>query len=1074
MFDTRFRIIWSVTLAALVPVLACCDRPATDGPQAGATPKQAVAVPKAAAIGPAAQATDFNRDIRPLLSDRCFGCHGPDANKGRQAGLRLDTREGATATLKSGQRAIVPGDPTASAMIARIHATDPDGIMPPAKLNRPLADSDRELLTRWIADGAEYQPHWAFVPPRKHQAPEVTDSAWPRDPLDHFVLAKLEAQGLAPNPPADSASLLRRAALVLTGLPPSPEQLAAFLADPSADAYQRQVDALLASPAYGERQAQDWLDAARFADTYGYQSDPPCFVWPWRDWVIKAFNDNLSFDRFTTWQLAGDLLPDATQEQRLATTFNRLHRQTQEGGSIEAEFRQEYVSDRVHTFGTAFLGLTLECAKCHDHKYDPIPQTEYYSVASMFGQIDECGLYPYSISTPAPEPSLPLLEPGQDAELASRRSALEAAETACHELASTRDAAFEAWLAATAEAAAAAPAAEYPLDRAEGGKCPNTVPGGKPAGVSGGQLEPTDGGLEFDGDTVLQLDGIAGITRHDPLSIALRVFCPEEKDRAVILHSGPAMYSQAADASGFELLLEHGRLRWSCIHLWPGCAASVETRDPFPTGRWLQLTVTYDGSSHAAGLKIYIDGKPAAITTVRDHLDKPIAADTFRVGARPRDDRGFAGGRLADLAIFRATLSPVEVAVRSGTPLAGALQAAKSGDTAAKTAIREYYLARHDPALATARQTASAARKSLEDDFLAKLPRIMVMEETVYRKQFHVLTRGDYASPDLAKPVEPDVPAAVMPLAPELPHNRLGLARWATDPANPLVARVAVNRFWAMCFGSGIVPTQENFGLQGDPPSHPEMLDTLARDFIDSGWDVKRLLKRIVTSATFRQASAATPEKLERDPLNLLLARGPAFRLSAEAIRDQALAASGLLVSKVGGPSVKPWQPAGLWSEAGASGGDYQPDQGEGRYRRSLYTFRKRTAPPPALLTLDAGSREICQPRRLITNTPLQPLLLLNDQSFFECARALAVRCRSEATSGPAAQLERAFLRLTSRPPREAEREALLGFYQAQLAAFSADPAAAKAACGSEDPALAALTLACSTLLAADASLTTR
>lgn len=1063
--ETRLATVLIPTLAALALGLTQCDR------------KRAAARPSAAATEATASrvAADFNQDIRPLLSDRCFGCHGPDANKGRQAGLRLDTREGATATLKSGNRAIVPGDPTTSAMVARMHAPNPDDVMPPAKLNRPLTAAERDLLTRWIAAGAEYQPHWAFVPPRSHAPQSVTDSTWPRDDIDRFVLAKMSAQGLSPNPPADRASLLRRASFALTGLPPSPEQIDAFLADPAPDAYGRQIDALLASPAYGERLAQDWLDVARFADTYGYQTDSPCFVWPWRDWVIKAFNDNLPFDRFAAWQLAGDLVPEATQETRLATTFNRLHRLTQEGGSIEAEFRQENVSDRVHTFGTAFLGLTLECAKCHDHKYDPIPQSDYYSLASMFGQIDECGLYPYSISTTAPEPSMPLLEPGQMEELATLRARLEAADATYQKLAANRDTAFEAWLAATTDPVPTAPVARYALDRADAGKCANSVPNGKPASVSGGQIKPAGGGLEFDGDTVLLLDGIAGVTRHDPLTVSLRVFCPDHKDRAVILHSGPEMYSQAADASGFELLLENGKLRWSCIHLWPGCAASVETRDIFPTGRWVHLTVTYDGSSSAAGLHIHIDGQPATIATVRDHLDLPIVAGTFRVGARPRDDRGFAQGRLADLAIFRAALSPVEAAALAGAPMTAVYQAAKSGDAAARKRIKAFFLAHHDAELGAARQAATAARERLYDGFLAKLPRIMVMDETPYRKQFHVLSRGDYATPDLSKPVEPAAPAAVMPFAPDLPRNRLGLARWVTAPDNPLVARVAVNRFWAMCFGAGIVPTQENFGLQGDPPTHQEMLDTLAREFIDSGWDVKQLLKRIVTSATFQQASAASPEKLERDPKNQLLARGPAFRLSAEAIRDQALAASGLLVKRVGGPSVKPWQPPGLWSESGAAGGDYQPDTGEGLHRRSLYTFRKRTAPPPSLLTLDAGSREICQARRLVTNTPLQPLLLLNDPSFFECARALAVRCLTEVPGDdPAAQLARAFRRLTSRPPREREARVLLDLYQTQRAALAGDPAAAKSLCGKEDPALAALTLACSTLLAADACLTTR
>ena len=1049
-------------------VLAGCDKPravgdaATSGEGVSATSMVATTKP------------DFNRDVRPILSDRCFGCHGPDANKGRRAGLRLDTPEGGTALLASGNRAIVPGDPDASALVARIHAGNADDIMPPAKLNRPLSAAERDILTRWIAEGAQYQPHWAFVPVRRLAPPAVANPDWCRDGIDRFVLAKLEAQKLVPNAPADHTSLLRRASFALTGLPPTPEQLDALLNDPSPDAYERQVDALLASPAYGERLAQDWLDVARFADTYGYQSDIACFVWPWRDWVIKAFNDNLPYDRFIIWQIAGDLLPAASQEQRLATTFNRLHRQTQEGGSIEAEFRQEYVSDRVHTFGTAFLGLTLECAKCHDHKYDPIPQTDYYSLASMFGQIDECGLYPYSLKTTAPEPSMRLEQPEDGPEIARRSEALAAAEAAYQTMITTRGPAFDAWLAATPEVPPTPCAASYPLAAVEGGKCANLVPGAAPASVSGGQLKPVDGGLEFDGDTVLQLTGTSGITRHDPLSISLRIFSPGPKERALILHSGPAMFSQMADASGFELLLEHDKLRWSCIHLWPGCAASIETREPFPTGKWVRLTVTYDGSSRASGLHIYFDDRRIETDIVRDHLDKPIIAETIRVGARPRDDRGFAQGRIGELAVFRAVLTPVEVAALAGQPLAGVLQRARSADPEAAAGLAEYYTTHVDPELAAARRAVTTARRHLYDDYLDRIPLIMVMRESPYRKQFHVLTRGDYASPDPARPVEPAPPAAVMPFSGDLPRNRLGLARWLTDPANPLAARVAVNRFWSQCFGSGIVPTQENFGLQGDAPSHQELLDSLAYEFIDSGWDVKRLLKRIVTSATFRQASAGTPEQYERDPNNRLLARGPSYRLSAEAIRDQALLAAGLLVAKVGGPSVKPWQPPGLWSEAGASGGEYQPDTGEGLHRRSLYTYRKRTAPPPGMLTLDAGSREICQARRLATNTPLQPLMLLNNPAFFECARKLAERCANGQPEDPAAWTNRAFRMLTSRLPREPEQHALHTLYQAQLARYRADRTAAKAVCGLDDPPLAALTIVCSTLLAADATITCR
>jgi hypothetical protein len=1027
--------------------------------------------------GQSGAAVDFNREVRPILSDRCYACHGPDGAQ-REAGLRLDTFEGATSTLKSGARAIVPGKPEESEVFKRIHTSDPDDLMPPAKLNRPLTEPERAVLDRWISEGATYARHWAFLPPQAHPAPALQDQAWPKDELDRFILAKLESQQLTPAPEADRATLLRRVSFVLNGLPPAPEQLDSFARDESPQAYEKQVDALLASPRFGERMALDWLDIARFADTYGYQSDNNCFVWPWRDWVIKAFNDNLPYDQFLTWQIAGDLLPQATTEQRLATLFNRLHRQTQEGGSIEPEFRQEYISDRVHTAGTAFLGLTMECCKCHDHKYDPLPQQDYYSMAAMFGQIDENGLFPYSISTTAPEPSMRLTQPGQEPEIARLRAALEATLAHSQTVLTNRTTAFDGWLAATETIPAPVPTDHFPLDAIKEGELANAIGKQTPGKMSGGQLIPVpgmvDGAMEFDGDTFLQLDGVKDLTRHQPLSVSVRLFSPDKKQRAALLHTGPGLFSQMADGAGFELLLEEGKLRWSCIHLWPGCAASVETLDDFPTGRWVEVTVTYDGSSSASGLKIHYDGQPVPIRVRHDHLDKNITTEIMRLGARPRDDRGFAQGRMDELKIFREALSPLEVADLHQPVLAQTLQAAKSGDAAAVALVRTHYLSRVDEETARARQAVVAARQQLEDDFLGRLPLIMVMKDPPNPRPTYVLTRGDYATPDLNRPVQPGAPEAVMPFADTRPKNRLGLAQWMTDLQNPLVSRVAVNRLWMMCFGSGIVVTQENFGLQGDAPSHEELLDTLAYGFARTGWDVKGMLKRLVMSATFRQASPPTPEKRTKDPANRLLARGPSYRLSGEAIRDQALFAAGLLVEKSGGPSVKPWQPAGIWSEAGASGGDYQPDEGDGLHRRSLYTFRKRTAPPPGLLTLDAGSREICQPRRLTTNTPLQPLIFLNDQSFFECARLLAQRAIREAPGDPGAQLARAFLLLTSRPPAPAEMETLRELHALQITRFSADPASTFSVAGTPQPELAALTIVCSTLLTSDAALTNR
>lgn len=1034
-------------------------------------------------MGPLSEASaasggiDFTRDVGPILSDRCYACHGPDSKK-REAGLRLDTAEGATAVLKSGVRAVVPGKVKESALVSRIHSTDPTDQMPPSKLNRPLSAAEKKVLTRWIAEGAPYAKHWAFRTVEKPPAPRVKNQTWAKDDIDRFVLAKLEAQNLAPNPEVDRAALLRRASFVLTGLPPSAAQLAAFAADRSERAWERQVDALLTSPRYGERMASDWLDVARFADTMGYQGDPNGFFWPWRDWVIRAFNDNLPYDQFLTWQIAGDLLPDATQDQQLATMFNRLHRQTNEGGSIEPEFRQEYVSDRVHTAGTAFLGLTLECSKCHDHKYDPLSMADYYSLCAMFGQIDECGLYPYGVSTTAAEPSMRLMEPAQQIEARKRKAALNEAVARAAATQADREKAFAPWLESVSTLTLPSPSDHYPLDAIVDGKLTNLVAGAAPATMSGGTLAPApgvvQGGMKFDGDTILQLNGVKGITRHDPLSVSVRLFCPERKERAVIFHTGPAMYAIGSDASGFELLLENGLLRWSCIFLWPGCAASVEMVDEFPTNRWVDLTVTYDGSSRASGLKIYADGKPQRTRLLHDQLDKSIFTETMRVGARPRDDRGFAGGLMDDFKVFRHSLSALEVAHLHAPAFEATVAVAKSGDAVARALLRDHFLNRVDPACLQARREVSAALKHLEDDFLHRMPLIMTMKESPHPRQFYVLQRGDYASLDLKRPVMPAAPSGIMPFRAEEGRNRLGLARWMTDLNNPLVARVAVNRLWMQCFGVGIALTQENFGTQGDPPSHPELLDALAYDFSHTGWDTKRLLRRILLSATFRQSSASTPEKREKDPSNRWLSRGPSYRLSAEAIRDQALFAAGLLVNQLGGPSAKPWQPPGLWSEAGASGGDYSPDTGPGLYRRSLYTFRKRTAPPPSLTTLDGGSRETCQPRRLTTNTPLQPLLFLNDKAYFECARELAKRVMREQPGGPEQEMEAAFLLLTSRPPAAPEMEALKGLYEKQRASYASDPAASKAVCGQENPAFAAMTVVCSTLLVSDAALTNR
>jgi hypothetical protein len=996
---------------------------------------------------------DFNRDIRPILSDRCYGCHGPDSDKGRKAGLRLDTPEGARQLLKSGRRAVNPDNLADSEMIVRMHSEDPDEIMPPPELKRPLTAQERDLLTRWVREGAVYQPHWAFVAPRRPADPKVRGAGWARDPLDLHVLARLERAGLVPAPEADRVTLLRRATLVLTGLPPSPEEVDAFAADGAPDAFERRVDALLASEAAAEHQASAWLDLARYADTYGYSGDRPMLAWPWRDWVLRAFRDNLPYDRFITLQLAGDLVPGADRETRLATAFNRIHRMTFEGGSIAEEFRQDGIADRVNTYGAAILGLTMDCAKCHDHKYDPISHADYFSLAAIFGAIDENGLITYHDGRGAPPPVLRLPTPAQ----ASRGEELEAALRR----------ALADWDSVAAPDAILAvrvppPVAHYPLESLERGATPNLVAGGAPATTDrrrGDQLGtfvlgPGKSGLggKLDGDGGLLLAGTGGTAAHSPFTFSAWIRLAERHGRAVIVHAA-GFYTNDADASGVDLSVAEGRLVWGLIHQWPGSALAIRSRDELPVGEWIHLTATYDGTGRAAGLATYLDGRPLASEVLRDDLQGKVSTADLELGSRSRD-LGLRGASVDEVRVWKDALTPAEVAALHGlapTPEALAAHARPRSSSGAA-------------ALAKVRDAVRA-----HWDHQAALPAISVMATTPHARPTYVLTRGEYNHPDLRRgPVAPGALAAVLPHAPGSVSDRLGLARWTVSPDNPLTARVAVNRLWTQVFGAGLVETAENFGLLGDLPSHPEVLDLLAADF-SRGWDQRALLRRLVLSSTFRQSSTPTPQKLAKDPDNRLLSRGPAWRMSAEMIRDQSLAASGRLVRRFGGPGVRPLN----WGDSGV-GGDLAPGKGEELVRRSLYTYRKRTAPPPGLLLFDAGSREVCQPRRSRTNTPLQALALLNDPENVANARALAARVVREAGPDPADRLSRAFRLLAARAPTPAELAVLTDLHRAESARYASDAAAARALAGADDPGLAALTLVCSTLLASDAVLTLR
>ena len=991
---------------------------------------------------------DYARDVLPILSDTCYHCHGPD-EPARKAGLRLDTKDGAF-RVKDGVAVIAPGDPSMSELVRRITSTDPDDVMPPPDDIRKLTPGQVETLKRWVEQGANWGVHWAFVTPKRVEAPRTGRPGWARNPIDAFVLARLEQEQLAPSPEADRATLIRRVTLDLTGLPPTPAEVDAFLADQSVDAYEKVVDRLLASPRYGERMATDWLDVARYADTHGYQMDRERPTYPYRDWVIKAFNANLPFDQFVTWQLAGDLLPGATKEQRLATAFNRLHMQNEEGGIVEEEFRVAYVVDRVNTMGTAFLGMTFECSRCHDHKYDPISQKDFYSLFAFFQNIDESGQTSY-FTAATPVPTMLLSTDEQDAQLAALAAKVAQKE---RELAAVRGSAetagaFTKWLAHRGAAPTSLPglAASYSFDEiAPDGKVANAVDPTKPAqSVEGPTLVPGKLGQSaaLSGENGFTFPNVGHFSRVDPFSLALWVRAPAHAPRATVLHHSKAPID--AGSRGYELLLENGRVAFGLHHMWPGNSLKVATRDAAPAGAWTHVAVSYDGSSRAAGVTIYLNGVAAEVEVVRDGLAKDItyggSEPNLAIGHRFRDN-GFKGGAVDEFHVYPRALTPLEAAHLAGrTDLAEAWSATPDALTPAqRDALLGYFLANvHEPARRLSADL-HAARKA-HNDAVNPIPEAMVMRETDRPKPAFVLKRGAYDAP--GDPVTADTPAA-LPLFPaDAPRNRLGLARWLVAPENPLTARVTVNRLWQQMFGRGIVETSDNFGSQGAQPTHPELLDWLARAFVDDmRWDVKRLLKTIAMSATYRQSSRATPDLLARDPANVLLARGPVRRLTAEMLRDQALAHGGLLVEKLGGPSVRPYQPDGLW-EVAMGNPAYNQGHGEDLYRRSLYTFWKRTVPPPSMVAFDAADRSNCAAQRQSTSTPLQALALLNDPQVVEAARFVAQRMLKEGGATPEARATWAFRLVTGRGPSAEELPVLTALLAEQRELFASDPAAA-------------------------------
>jgi mono/diheme cytochrome c family protein len=1024
------------------------------------------AVEGTSTAGPNTTKLEFNRDIRPILSETCFQCHGPDKNK-RQADLRLDLAEGATKDL-GGHSAIVPGKPDESALIARIISADADERMPPPDSDLKLSAQQIALLRQWIEQGAEYQPHWSFIPAKRPSLPQVKRTDWGANPIDRFVLARLEGQGLQPSSPADKTALLRRVTFDLTGLPPTPAEIDAFLGDESDGAYDRVVDRLLASPRYGERMAVQWLDAARYADTNGYQTDGPRFMWRWRDWVIDAFNHNQPFDQFTIEQVAGDMLPDARLDQIIATGFNRNHRGNAEGGIIPAEFLVEYAVDRVETTTTVWLGLTAGCARCHDHKFDPITQKDFYRFFALFNNIPEMGKVLRDTNSP---PLVKAPTPPMQARLDELNSQLAAAEAECRKMdqrLATQQVDWEKTLAGGKEihwnvSHGLEVHFEFDgnLNQAIGPKdATSKVEGGEAAYVAGEVGQAAD----FDGQRLIDAGDVANLLDSDAFSFGAWIYPRELRGMGVL-----SRMDEDQSYIGYDLYLDRGKVQVDISGRLLDDAIRVETVAPLPINEWHHVLVTYDGSKFAKGVRIFVDGKPAKTKILMDTLSNPIkTTEPLRIGSRGTGDR--FRGAIDDVRFFKRVLTAQEIESLACTDSITeiAATAADKRTSSQQNKIHLHYMQEQAPT--DSREVYNRRDELLRDrnEFEATIPTVMVMQELTTPKDTFVLIRGEYDKP--GEKVTAGVPASLPALPAGTPANRLTVARWLVAPENPLTARVTVNRFWQMYFGIGLVKTAEDFGSQGEWPTHPELLDWLATEFIRLGWDVKALQKTIVTSATYRQSSKVTPALLAKDPENRLLARGPRVRLPAEMVRDQALAVSGLLVEKIGGPSVKPYQPAGLWEEVAASGSGYKQDHGPDLYRRSLYTFWKRTVAPPSMMTFDSAAREMCVVRQARTNTPLQALTLMNDITYVEAARALGQRMIREGGASPEGRISFAFRLATARLPRADELKVLRAGYERRLAEYRANIDAAKEliAVGESkpDPSLDPSELAACTVLA--------
>ncbi len=990
------------------------------------------------------EAIGYNRQIRPILADNCFACHGPDS-AARKADLRLDQREVA---IEMG--AITPGKPEESALVERITTDDEETLMPPPATHKTLTPEQKELLARWIASGAEYEPHWSLIPPTRPAVPTVQDKSWPRNPIDEFILARLEAAGLAPAPEADRRTLARRVSLDLRGLPPDPAEVEAFVNDTAPDAYEKLVDRLLMSSDWGEHRVRYWLDAARYADTHGIHFDNFREMWSYRDWVIKAFNRNMPFDEFTIEQLAGDLLPNRSLDQVVASGFNRCNMTTNEGGAIAEEYLVLYARDRTETTSQVWLGLTAGCAVCHDHKFDPISQKEFYQLAAFFNNTTQ-GAMDGNIQNTPPVVTVP---PEQDR---ATWETLPAQLSAAQQKIDTRRAEargdFGTWLAKvtpsdiTARVDTAALVLHAPLGECTGNQLTLAV-GGEVQNVSLATSPVYDDGVtsakafKTNAETKIEVPSAGDFEKDQSFSCSAWVKVPRKDLSGAIV----ARMDEGSAHRGWDLWLDAGRPATHIIHQWPDDAVKVIGKKALEPGKWQYVTITYDGSGSAKGVQVYLDGAAQEVEVAADTLKNTIRTEVpFKLAQRSTGAR-LDDLSLQDLRVYARALSTEEVSALASVTRAAYLVARPAeGRSSAET--EELYNWWLDKADGPYRDLVAAKRalEQTEADIKSRSTVAHVMHEKNDPALAFVLHRGEYDK--RGDEVHPDVPKALPPFPDDLSRNRLGFAQWLVRPENPLTARVTVNRFWQEVFGRGLVPTTGDFGVAGRLPSHPELLDWLAVEFRESGWDVKRFFRMLVLSSTYRQAATLAPEKREKDADNALLSRGPRFRMDAEMVRDYALAASGLLVEKIGGPSVRPYQPEGVWEAVamiGSNTRNYKADEGASLYRRSLYTFWKRAAPPASMDIFNAPSREVCAVQRERTNTPLQALVTLNDPQFVEAARRLAARALREGGAADGERIDFIARRLLARPLNAEEHEIVSGSLATLLDYYRQHPEDAK------------------------------